>query len=31
MRIRGLEFIPFKDEDIKDIIVTHDKWDWKPE
>jgi hypothetical protein len=30
-RIRGLTEIPFKDEDIADIVVTHDKWDFARE
>lgn len=25
-QIKSLKTIPFKEEDIKDIIVTHDKW-----
>lgn len=27
-RLRGLSEIPFKEEDIADIVVTHDKWDF---
>ena len=27
-KIRGIEQIPFKEEDIRDIIVTHKKWDF---
>jgi hypothetical protein len=27
-RIRNYDKIPFKEEDIADIIVTHDKWDF---
>ena len=30
-RVRGLTDIPFKDEDIEDIVVTHDKWDFARE
>jgi hypothetical protein len=30
-RIRNLREIPFTEEDIEQIIVTHDKWDWKNE
>lgn len=30
-RIRGLREIPFTGEDIEEITVTHDKWDWKNE
>jgi hypothetical protein len=25
-RIRGLDRIPFREEDIADIVVTHDRW-----
>jgi hypothetical protein len=28
-RIRGLKTIPFTEEDIEEITVTHEKWDWK--
>ena len=27
-RIRGLEDIPFSEDQIAEIIVTHDKWDF---
>ena len=27
-RVRGFTSIPFKEEDIAEIIVTHDKWDF---
>ena len=27
-RIRNYDKIPFKEEDIAEIIVTHDKWDF---
>lgn len=30
-RIKGIEGIPFKEEDIADIIVTNDKWDFNKE
>jgi len=30
-QIRGLPGIPFTDDEIEDIIVTHDKWDFKAE
>ena len=30
-RIRDLREIPFTEEDIEQIIVTHDKWDCKNE
>ena len=30
-RTRDLGEIPFTEEDIEQIIVTHDKWDWKNE
>jgi hypothetical protein len=30
-RIRGLHEIPFKEEEIEEITVTHHKWDWKNE
>ena len=28
-RIRGLDHIPFTEDDIAEIIVTHDKWDFR--
>jgi hypothetical protein len=28
-RVRGLPGIPFTEDDIADVEVTHDKWDWK--
>jgi hypothetical protein len=28
-RVRGLPDIPFTEDDIAGIVVTHDKWDWK--
>jgi nucleosome binding factor SPN SPT16 subunit len=28
-RVRGYTSVPFKEEQIEDIIVTHDKWDWQ--
>ena len=28
---RALKEIPFHDEDIEEIILTHDKWDWSRE
>lgn len=28
-KIRGYDSIPFKEEEIEDIIVTHAKWDWR--
>ena len=28
-RVKGYENIPFNEEDISDIVVTHDKWDFK--
>lgn len=30
-RIRGLVQIPFSEDAIAGITVTHDKWDWKNE
>jgi hypothetical protein len=30
-KIRGLNEIPFTEEEIADIIITHDKWDWNQE
>jgi hypothetical protein len=27
-QIKGFEVIPFSEEDIQEIIVTHDKWDF---
>lgn len=30
-RIKGISDIPFKEDDIQDIIVTHDKWDFDRE
>jgi hypothetical protein len=30
-RIRGLREIPFTEEEIEEITVTHHKWDWKNE
>ena len=30
-RIKGREDIPFTEADIKEIIVTHDKWDFSKE
>lgn len=30
-RIRGLSDIPFSEDDIERIIVTHDKWDFRNE
>jgi hypothetical protein len=29
--IRGLNDIPFREEDIQDMHVTHHKWDWSKE
>jgi len=28
-KIRGRRDVPFTEEDIAEIIITHDKWDWK--
>lgn len=30
-RIRGMKTIPYDDDDIEDIIITHDKWDFRHE
>jgi len=30
-RVRGYSSVPFQEEEIEDIIVTHDKWDWQRE
>jgi hypothetical protein len=30
-QIRGYVGIPFSEEEIKEIWVTHDKWDWNNE
>ena len=30
-RIRGLDHIPFSEDEIVEIIVTHDKWDFRKE
>lgn len=30
-RIRGLNDVPFTEEQIADIILTHDKWDFGAE
>jgi len=30
-RIRGMSDIPFVEDDIESIIVTHDKWDFRNE
>jgi len=27
-RIKGLKDIPFSEDEIADIVVTHDKWDF---
>jgi hypothetical protein len=27
-KIRGRQDVPFTEEDIAEIILTHDKWDW---
>jgi hypothetical protein len=29
--IRNVTDIPFQEDDIEDIIITHDKWDWSKE
>lgn len=29
IRIKGHDHIPFKDKDIADIVVTHDKWNFE--
>ena len=31
IKIRGRADIPFTEDDIADITVTHDKWDWSQE
>ena len=28
-RVRGYRDIPFAESEIREIKVTHDKWDWK--
>lgn len=30
-RIRGMADIPFREDEIAEIIVTHDKWDFSKE
>ena len=30
-RIKGIKDIPFSEEEIQDIVVTHDKWDFNAE
>lgn len=30
-KIRGIKDVPFQEDDIEDIIVTHDKWDFDRE
>ncbi len=30
-RIKGLLNIPFNENNIEHIVVSHDKWDWKNE
>jgi hypothetical protein len=30
-KIKGIKDIPFSEEDIAEILVTHDKWDFKAE
>ena len=30
-KIRGLPDVPFKEDDIANIVVTHDKWDFRNE
>jgi hypothetical protein len=30
-QIRGLDRIPFTEEEITDLAVTHAKWDWSKE
>ena len=27
--IKGLDQIPFTEKDVEEIVITHDKWDWK--
>ena len=28
-RVRGLPDIPFTEDEIADLVATHEKWDWK--
>jgi hypothetical protein len=28
-RIRGIADVPFKEDDITEIVATHERWDWK--
>lgn len=28
-RIRGVADIPFEENDISEIVPTHERWDWK--
>ena len=30
-QVRGYDSLPFKEPEIEDIIVTHEKWDWNKE
>ena len=30
-KVRGYKDIPFQESDIREIKVTHDKWDWDAE
>jgi len=30
-RIKGIKDIPFSEDEIADIVVTHDKWDFNAE
>jgi len=30
-KVRGVKGIPFCEDDIAEVIVTHDKWDWDRE
>lgn len=30
-RVRGYPDIPFREDEIKSMTVTHDKWDWSKE
>jgi hypothetical protein len=30
-RVKGMETIPFSEDDIREIILTHDKWDFDKE
>jgi len=30
-QIRGLDDVPFQEDDIREILVTHDKWDFNKE